>query len=115
MSLSYIIVSLGCQLKFSICNSILKCVLTFIGTRASALICLLLNTYSPIISYQGYKVSSHRLTDQKSPEYSNIKYFNALPNEMESGVNLGSVKKAIFNLLIKAEPYNVNEYFDYLT
>ncbi|KAK9892752.1 hypothetical protein WA026_021945 [Henosepilachna vigintioctopunctata] len=60
------------------------------------------------------KYPKHRLTHtEKGPEYSCVRYYNALPLSIRSQRNLSKYKSSVFKLLVHNEPYNIGEFFDY--
>lgn len=57
----------------------------------------------------------HRLTlTEKSPHYMCIKLYNNLPNEVKSISSLAQFKRSIRTLLNTAEPYTLDEYFQFV-
>lgn len=57
------------------------------------------------------KYPRHRLTlTERNSEYCCIKFFNKLPPKMREETTLIGFKRQIFQLLLRLEPYSVNEF-----
>nr|CAI5817711.1 unnamed protein product [Callosobruchus analis] len=58
-----------------------------------------------------YIYPRHRLTlVEKGPQYTCIKLFNQLPNKLKEIDNLRQFKKKLYKLLVKVEPYSLEDF-----
>lgn len=58
------------------------------------------------------QIPKHRLAlRERSPRYMIIKLFNVLPDNLKRIENVNPFKRALFELLMKLEPYSIHEFF----
>lgn len=60
------------------------------------------------------KYPKHRLTlTEKGPEYRCIRYYNKIANYIREESSLKHLKKLVYKLLLKIEPYTIEEFLNY--
>lgn len=61
-----------------------------------------------------YQYPRHTLTlYEKGPHYQCMKFYNALPQILRNITHFSNFKHSLKIFLIEAEPYNINEFYDY--